>query len=307
MLYYLLTGDQRARDAVLQLATWVRNMQDGSKTIFRFLSQAETGLATCTAELAFQGPGRGGAYSINACLDAFSLSHDPNWLAAAEHFIRICIHPDDAPEKMDLLNREARWSYVIFLHILGKYLDIKSERGKFDERFQYAKASLMKYTTWMADTEYPYLDHSEELEYPTSAWAAQDSWKACVFLDAAKYSSPDQACLLLDKSRFFFMASQNYLDQFKDKDSARNLAIILRIYSAWQSIQAGKISSIDISPTQIDFTPKIFLAPQKTEALIIIKKIIRSFGIAAIPPIFSYFRWYFGQRRSCHKRQNLSR
>jgi hypothetical protein len=108
------------------------------------------------------------------------------------------VHPDDAPEAMNPLDAENRWSYTVFLQTLGKYLEYRAERGLVDAKFDYARAVLLKYATWMCAHERPYLDTPEQLEYPTETWAAQDIRKAAVLEFAARHTRDEgaRACFL---------------------------------------------------------------------------------------------------------------
>ena len=107
-------------------------------------------------------PGRGGANSINALIDAWSLTKRPNYLVKAEELIRRCIHPDDDIAALNLLNTEKQWSYTMFLTALARYLDTKAECQSFDEMYAYAQQSLLHYARWMAEFERPYLDNPDE-------------------------------------------------------------------------------------------------------------------------------------------------
>src|SRR6185503_1589546 len=139
----------------------------------------------------FHGPGRGAGNSINALLDAHRLTGEPRYLDKADALIARCAHPDDDPASIDPLDAENRWSYTVFLQALGKYLEYRGDRGLVDAKFEYARAVLLKYATWMAAHEQPYLDTPEKLEYPTETWAAQDIRKAAVFEFAARHTTDD--------------------------------------------------------------------------------------------------------------------
>lgn len=188
--YYCLTGDREARDAVLSLADWVIDMDDGAKTLLGLVDDRPTGLASATAEMDYHGPGRGAGNSINALLDAWRLTDKPHYLAKAEALVRRCVHPDDDIEALDLLNAEHRWSYTVFLTSLARYLDEKIAHGQNDAMYAYARASLLHYAEWMVQHEQPYLDRPEALEYPTETWAAQELRKANVMRLAARFAEP---------------------------------------------------------------------------------------------------------------------
>ena len=174
MLHHFLTGRPASREAALGLARWVIEMDDGTKTIFRWLASGDTGLASRSRSARYHGPGRGAANSISVLIDGHRLSGDEAFLAKAEQLIRRCAHPADNVPAHNLLDAENRWFYTMFLQSLGRYLDYKAERGELDQMYAYARACLLHYANWMVDSEYPYLEKPEILEYPTETWAAQD-------------------------------------------------------------------------------------------------------------------------------------
>jgi hypothetical protein len=189
--YYYLTGDPSAREAVLSLADWVVRMDDGRRTVFGLLDSGPTGLASATTERDYHGPGRGCGNSVNALLDGWLLSRRQCYLEKAWELIRRCLHPDDDPARRGLLDVERRWSYTVFLSVLGRFLDLYREYGEPDARYAYARASLLRYAAWMAEHEEPYFAHPEKLEYPTETWAAQEYRKANVLrLAAAQADEP---------------------------------------------------------------------------------------------------------------------
>ena len=289
-LYFLMTGDVRAKNAVLQLSGWVRDMQDPWKTPFRFLSRNPTGLATTsTSDYGYQGPGRGGAYSINACLDAFILTSDKYWLNIAEKYLRTCVHPSVMPDGLQLLNREERWSYVVFLQEIGRYLDLKQEFNKQDNTWYYAKTVLLNYARWMAEREYPYLDRPEELEYPTSTWAAQDLRKSSAFQFASKYADTDaEREIFEEKASFFKDRSGDYLKKYDDRASTRNLALMLAFHTAQPRQFRKNLTDFNVKPN--DFGKPTVFIPQKIEAMYKLRRILRSVGIAALPELINYIK-----------------
>ena len=193
MLHHYLTGCEKSRAAVIQLANWVMDMDDGRKSRFRWIDRRDTGLASVTRSPEFHGPGRGAGNSINALIDAHRLTNDPRYLEKAEALIARSVHPDDDPQAIDPLDTENRWSYTIFLVVLGKYLEHRADRGLLDAKYEYARAVLVKWATWMSANERPYLDTPEKLEFPNLTWAAQDIRKAAVFEFAARHTRDDGA------------------------------------------------------------------------------------------------------------------
>jgi hypothetical protein len=226
MLHYLLTGHEPSRDAVMGLADWVLRMDDGGRSFLRWISKQPTGFATATVSMDYQGPGRGAANSINALLDAHRLSGHRSYLSKAEALIRRCIHPLDDIAARSLLDAERRWSYTVFLQVLGKYLDYKLTLGETDQMYAYAQASLVAYARWMADHEYPFLEQPEKLEYPTETWAAQDLRKSEVFRLAARHSAAERL-RFTERSRFFYDTSLSTLAAAPTRTLARPLVLLM--------------------------------------------------------------------------------
>lgn len=202
--YYYLSGDSEAREAVLKLAEWVLHMDDGSNSIFAFLDSSDTGIASSTVSTEYQKPGRGAGNSINALLDAYELSDNRKYLAKAEQLIRRCIHPADNITSLGLDEPEYRWSYLVFLQVLGKYLSLKIELGEIDYFFYYARDSLLHYGQWMLENEVPYKDILHKVEIPTETWPAQDIRKCHVMHLAANYSVGERRQVFAHKADYFF-------------------------------------------------------------------------------------------------------
>lgn len=228
LLHHLLTGDPASREAVLRLARWTTDMDDGRLTVFRFLSRAPTGLASATGSADYHGPGRGPANAIHTFLNAFRLTRDRVWIDRAEALIRRSIHPADDLSARNLLDAERRWYYTVFLQALGRYLGFKSELHEEDATWQYARASLLHYARWMVAHEYPYLDKPEILEYPTETWAAQDMRK-CEVLDlAARYAATEEErSRFAARAQYFFDASVATLTRWPTRTWTRPVVLML--------------------------------------------------------------------------------
>lgn len=227
MLHALLTGDATSREAAIGLGEWVHSMEDGRHTVFRWLARCSTGLATSTNTPDYQGPGRGAGHSIAALLDAARLSSDTRPFDTAEMLIRRCIHPTDRIDDLDLLDAERRWSYTVFLHVLGRYLDEKVERGALDAMYLYARDALLAYARWMATHERPYFERRDELEYPTETWFAQELWKSEVFTYAAKYGATQERALFLERADFFFRYAIEMLTASPTRTLTRPVVLLL--------------------------------------------------------------------------------
>lgn len=227
--YYFLTGDPEAAAAVRELADWVVAMDDGSATLFSVIDAGPTGAASKTTSGDYHGPGRGAGNSINALLDAYVLSGRRAYLAKAEALIQRCIHPRDDIGERQLDDPEHRWSYLVFLQVLGKYLAYKVEAGETDYAFQYARESLLHYASWVLEHEVPYKDVLHKVELPTETWPAHDIRKCHVLHLAASYSSGRQQAQFRARADYFFVRCLDDLRSFPTADLTRPL-VILSVY-----------------------------------------------------------------------------
>jgi hypothetical protein len=225
--YYWLTGDRGARDAVGALADWVIQMDDGSTRRLGWLDRRPTGRSTSTASFDYQGPGRGAGNSLNALLDAAVLTGAPHYLATAEALIRRCIHPHDNIADRHLEDVEHRWSYTVFLQVLGKYLDYKLETGQLDLMYGYAQASLLHYAAWMFAHEVPYKQVLHKVEIPTETWPAQDIRKSVVFNLAAKHAPVPLRDAYLQRAAEFFHACITDLRSFATCRLTRPIVLLM--------------------------------------------------------------------------------
>jgi hypothetical protein len=267
MLHHFLTGSPLSREAALELARWVIDRDNGTKTVFRWLARGPTGLASSSRTPSYHGPGRGAANSIAVLLDGHRLSGEAAFLAKAEQLIRRCIHPADDVPARNLLDAENRWFYTMFLQSLGRYLDYKAERGELDFPYAYARASLLHYARWMADHEYPYLEKPEILEYPTETWAAQDMRKSEVFKYAAKHAAGQERARFLERSEFFFRYAVTALAGMKTRTLARPVVLLLSYGYMHAYFQCHPdVAAPPAQPDQDFGRPEVFV-PQKVVAL----------------------------------------
>jgi hypothetical protein len=267
MLHHFLTGSLASREAALGLARWVIDRDNGTKTIFRWLAGGDTGLASSSRTFSYHGPGRGAANSIAALLDGHRLSGDAAFLAKADQLIRRCIHPADDVKDRNLLDAENRWFYTMFLQSLGRYLDYKAERGEIDDRYAYARASLLHYVRWMVDHEYPYLERPEILEYPTETWAAQDMRKGEIFKYASKHATGAERGRFLERSEYFFRYAVEKLSSMPTRTLARPVVLLLSYGYMHAYFQKNPNESAPAPPPGLDFgKPEVFV-PQKVRAL----------------------------------------
>lgn len=227
LLYHYLTGSPLAREAVLTLAEWVIDMDDGEKSPLGFLDPGPMGRASSTADRSYHGPGRGAGNSVNALLDAFRLTAERRYLEKAEELVRRSIHPADDIAGRSLGDLEGRWSYLVFLQVLGQYLDLKAEIGERDAMYEYARRSLAHYALWMLENEVPYMQVLDRVEYPTETWPAHDVRKSVVFDYAARYGPTERREAFLEKAELFFRECMAGLSRFPSRTCTRPLAILL--------------------------------------------------------------------------------
>ena len=226
LLFYYLTGDSEAAGAVRELADWVIGMDDGSRSALGLIDPGPTGLASKTVDDSYHKAGRGAGNSINALLDAYQLTGERPYLEKAEELIRRCIHPADDVDELGLLEPEFRWSYLVFLQVLGKYLHLKLAWHESDYMLHYARASLLHYARWIAVHEVPYKDVLHKVELPTETWPAQDMRKCHVLHLAAEFAPPAERPGLRAKAAFFFERSLNDVLSFDTAYLTRPLVIL---------------------------------------------------------------------------------
>jgi hypothetical protein len=288
ILHHFLTGSRASREAALELARWVVDMDDGRKTIFRWLARGDTGLASKSRDASYHGPGRGSANSLNVLIDAHRLSRDAGFLAKAEQLIRRCIHPGDDIPARNLLDVENRWFYTMFLQALGRYLDHKIELDQRDAPYAYARASLLHYARWMAKYEYPYLEKPEILEYPNETWAAQDIRKSEIFKYAAKHAAGAERAQFLERSQYFFDSCVGTLSKMPTRTLARPVVLLLSYGFMHAYFQKHPDEAAPEPATAVhDFGRPQTFVPQKQRALRRFK-LLAAGGMAAAGLVLLY-------------------
>ena len=225
LLYYFMTGDPAAAEAVRELAGWVIAMDKLEGATHRDAGTA-SGLASKTADPSYHKPGRGSGNSINAVLDAYELTGKRLYLEKAEALIRRCIHPRDDIEALGLTMPEHRWSYLVFLQVLGKYLHIKLRGNETDAAFYYARESLLHYARWMVRHEVPYKDVLDRVDLPTETWPAQDVRKCHVLHLAGEFAAATERAAFHDRADFFFRRGLEDLLGFETAYLTRPLVIL---------------------------------------------------------------------------------
>lgn len=281
MLHYFLTGDAASRETVIDSAQYVIDVDDGTKTVFRWLDRGYTGLATASGTYSYHGPGRSPANSINALVDGYRLTGRRRFLDKAELLIVRCAHPEQDIEALNLLDAENKWFYLMFLQSIGKFLDEKAEHGQFDAMYAHARGTLLHYARWMAGHERPFLEQPEKLEFPTETWAAQDIRKSDVFLYAAQHAEGEERALFLERGRFFFRYATDTLAGMPTRTLAR--PVILLLSNGWlhawvdEHPEARKPAGLKAQ----DFPALLPFEPQKTRAMRRAKRLLLTGGSAA--------------------------
>lgn len=291
MLHYFLTGHRPSKEAAIGLAQWVIDMDDGHKTIFRWFSASDTGLASKSRTPHYHGPGRGSANSIAALLDGHRLTGERRFLTKAEQLIRRCIHPSDHVEQRNLLDAENRWFYTMFLQSLGKYLHYKQGLGELDSMYTYTCASLLHYVRWMAEHEYPYLEKPEILEYPTETWAAQDMRKCEIFNLASLYADKGDASLYREKADYFFRYSTSKLLSMPTRTLCRPVVLMLHYGYAHAWFKQHPDARSLPGPITTDFGKPTHFVPQKDIAIKRAKMIIVGSGVLFLLGLAALAYW----------------
>lgn len=243
LLHYYLTGQKQSFQTVVELAKFIKSSVKLNSTVvhFFFSTLKRIGakiknrgkLVDLSRVYGLNGPGRGSGNSLNVLMDAFELTGDRQYLDIAENVIAKCIHPDDEIEKRNLLDRENRWMYTIFLKSLCRYLDVKAESGEFDDRFGYARDSLVKYARWMIEREDLYLNERNKLEFPNETWAAQEFRKADVLLAVAAYVNASDKLQFIKKGQFFLQGGVKGLQEF-GLQALLTRPLVLMMTTGWE-------------------------------------------------------------------------
>jgi YetA-like protein len=261
LLEYFFSGEESVRQAVVESAQYVIDMDDGHKTVFRWLSHAHTGRATQSAP-GYYGPGRAAANSLAVLINGHRICGQQRFLDKAEQLIQRVVHPNDRIEKWNLDNAEQRWFYTMFLQSLGGYLRWKEERGDSNFMFEYGRHSLLHYARWMAANEQPTLDHPEKVVFPTETWPAQDIRKSDVFALASVYAPTEQEReLFVDRARLFFDYSIRTLGAMSTRIFTRPVVILLTSGHLLSCVNAHP-RPIPPSP-ELDFGATTAFVPQR--------------------------------------------
>lgn len=254
MYHYFQTGNPVLRNAVTDLAEWELIALKGPQSVLAVLKNSLNYIKllrnkgdSSRAVFTWYPLTRGTGNAITACLDAYEVGGGDRFLSDAETLIRGALHPDDDIEARNLLDAEIAWSYTVLLAAVAKFMDKKLEHGELDAAFNHARTSLLAYTEWMAQHEYPYLDKPDILEYPNETWATQDIRKSVVFYQAARYAETvEQRTRFLDKAIYFFSYAENELPLHATSRLTRPLMLMLQ--NGWVGDRLSSELEMEILP-----------------------------------------------------------
>jgi hypothetical protein len=194
LYHYMLTGSIQSKQAVIELAQWMINLHESTPGLLSRLWSIKTlelpklkAALKKQAVLPYRYPfTRGTGNYLNTLMDAWELTADPRYLNHVERVIAETIHPLDDIAKRELLDVENRWSYLVLLGTLPRYIRLKSALNQKDQAQQYAIACFYSYTKWLVDQEQMFLENPAALEFPNDTWTAQDLRKAMLMFQAAQ-------------------------------------------------------------------------------------------------------------------------
>lgn len=242
LYHYYLTGCEFSKEAVIELARWITTLHEGANGFFeQLLVIKRTEIPNLKALIKGNAPSihtypftRGTGNYLNTLLDAYLLEENNLWLQQTEQIIKSTIHPLDDLTKRDLLDVENRWSYLVLLTSISRYLLIKRELRAFDNDYWYAFDSFIHYIDWMVRHERPFLEDSTQLEFPNDTWTAQDIRKAMLMFQAASFQTP-RSKLYTEKGWRWLNQVCDRLETSREASYARILVILMQNHGPHQS------------------------------------------------------------------------
>ena len=293
LLHSYLTGSRISRETMFELADFVISSDDGNLTVMKWLSRARTGNPTASGTEHYHGPGRAPGNSVNALLDALRTSGEARYASKLREIVRRVLHPATDIERLDLLDAENKWFYMMYAHSLGKYLDWCLEVDRRDEDYEYARASFLHLMRWSAAHERPYLEEPDKLEYPTETWAAQDMRKCDVFLAAARHAADvDERHRYLERARFFFGYSVSALEEFPTRTLCRPVVLLLSFGWRWFGEHDGATMRAPQPLPRRDWGPPPTFVPQKAQFMRRAKALVALGIAAAVVLLLAVIIWY---------------
>ncbi|NWN90430.1 hypothetical protein HLV39_02810 [Marinobacter adhaerens] len=264
LYHHFLTGNEKSRQAVLDLARWMTALhesQDGfleqllaiKKREVPVLKRMIRGEHVSTHRYPFK---RGTGNYLNTLMDAWVLDESGPWLTHAETVIRKTIHPADTIEHRNLLDVENRWSYLVLLASLFRYLYLKRQIDREDEHYEYTKVSLLRYTDWMLKNERPFLTDKAQLEFPNDTWVAQDVRKAMLMFQASELD-PENSSQYQEKGHKWLEETTTTLQRSKEAQFTRILVILMQNHGPQSLTASSPLPSSGVTPQHNDWVPPV--------------------------------------------------
>lgn len=235
MYHYLLTGSEKSLQAVMELAGWILTQREGDLTLLGQLNLAKRrdiprlkavikGVPSADRHYPLS---RGTGNYLNTLLDAYELTLSDKWLNQAEKVIVQTVHPSDNLSERELQDTEKRWSYLVFLSSLSRFITLKLELGQHDSLLEYAYCSFTAYIEWIFRHEEPFLANPDRLEFPNATWAAQDFRKAALLYQAAALI-PEKSANYYNEAESWTKYVSEHLASSNERSYARIQIILLQ-------------------------------------------------------------------------------
>ena len=264
LYHHYLTGNEKSRQAVLELAQWMTALHEGQGGFFeqilalkrreiRTAKKMIRGEQVTTHRYLFT---RGTGNYLNTLLDAWLLDEEGPWLKRAEFVIRYTIHPADDIEQRDLLDVENRWSYLVLLASLFRYLYLKRQIDGEDEHYEYTKASLLRYTDWMLKNERPFMAGKTQLEFPNDTWVAQDIRKAMLMFQASELD-PENSSQYQEKGHKWLEEVTKTLQCCQEAHFTRILVILMQNHGPHSLTTSRPLSSSSVTSLRNYWAPPV--------------------------------------------------
>jgi len=210
LLHYRLTGDKRSADAVIDLARWILNCHEGDgsvKSTLRSVAKHEARnivqiLRSVRAPVHRYHFDRGTGNLVEACLNAFEVSNDRQWLESAGAVLLDTFSSADDIETRSLDNIERWWHYIVFLQAAVRFLCVKKCINEDDDVSIEVHAAFVHYARWMLTNETPYMENKSRLEFVNDTWVAQDVRKHTLLVSAAVFDKAHAARYLARAAEF---------------------------------------------------------------------------------------------------------
>lgn len=237
LYHYWLTGSVQSKQAVLDLAGWMINLHESTPGLLSRLWSIKTlevpklkAVIKKHTALPYRYPfTRGTGNYLNTLLDAWELTADPRYLQHIERIIPQTLHPNDDIAARDLLDVENRWSYLVLLGTLPRYIRLKSLLKQRDDAYNYAVECFHHYACWMAKHEQMFMENPAILEFPNDTWTAQDLRKAMLMFQAAQLF-PEDFNVFHQKGLQWLHWIIERLGQSKELEFARVQALLMLTY-----------------------------------------------------------------------------